>query len=271
MARMQWGAPVDKLFEVGVDRGVLNVHGTRTKCVPWDGLVEVNEKTPTADPEVTYLDSVKIYNSIPPSDYAATISALYSPPEFDPCDGVEDLGDGLFVTENRPEKFNMSFRSMVGPRNYKIHLIYNALATPADRTYKTLTGSVDLDPIDWDITTQPVMYQDVPYQAHYYLDTSKTNPALVWAVENLIYGTPTTNPLFPPYQQLRDLRNNLATIDVTDHNDGTWTIEADNSIAYMIDTVEQLFGVDWSGVQLMRRNVFTVSDSNTPNGGGSRG
>lgn len=256
MARLEWVSAGDKYYNSGVDRGVLNVEGTT--CIPWSGLVGVEDSSEEREPDVTYYNGLKIYNSRKPSDYSGIIEAYYSPEEFDQCDGTLDVGNGLFTTNNSPKPFNFSWRSGVGPYDYRLHFVFNALSSPSDKKYRTKTNENNPEPLSWNLTTRPYLQEGVPKSSHFFVDTTKTNLFAIHLIEKALYGTESTTPKFPTPSDLQDFLSNTESVSITDLGDGRWQINAPDSVAKIINSVEQLFEIDWPGLDDLGNGIFRI-------------
>lgn len=196
MTRLSWGDPGSKFYETGLDRGVLYVDGKAG--VVWNGLTSVEEEPSIGDPREYYLDGVQYLNLQGKEEFEATLSAFFSPREFDGCDGTLALAPGLYVTQQRRNAFGLTYRTKVGNDlddfSYRIHLVYDALASPATRTRNTINADVDLSPLSWKLTTKA---RDIPGAkpgAHIYIDSSDTDPALMADIEDILYGTDEKEP-----------------------------------------------------------------------------
>lgn len=204
MTKLEWGRLGERLYELGVDRGVLFVPGH--DGVAWNGLVAVTETPSSSGVRQSFLDGIVYHTEAPRDLYSYQIEALYSPPEFDECDGVEQVFDGVFASEQLRKPFGFSYRSLVGnsiegeAHGYKVHLVYNSLATPANRAHKTIEGDPDLEPLAWEVSTTPEqipMGDRATYSAHLFFETGKTPAWELRKVENILYGTDSSAPRLP--------------------------------------------------------------------------
>jgi hypothetical protein len=82
MAKLEWDKIQERIFEAGVERGVL--YPLDGPGVPWNGLVAINEKT-SREIKSYYLDGVKYLDHFVPGAYAAQIQAFTYP---DVLDGI---------------------------------------------------------------------------------------------------------------------------------------------------------------------------------------
>lgn len=219
MTRIAWGTPGTKLFEAGVDRGVLYTAGNDGVGVPWNGLITVNETPSGGTPTPYYADGVKYMNVPAREEFEGTIEAFMSPPEFDECDGTLEVYEGLFIHQQRRRPFDFTYRTGLGSdlkgldHGYNIHLVYNALAGPSQRGYASLSDSPEAMTLSWDFTTTPIL---VPGQggyptAHIKIDSTRTEPQLVLEIEEFIYGNVGYAPKMPTIPELLNMYLNWHT------------------------------------------------------------
>lgn len=206
MTRLNWDASGARYFEIGVDRGVLYV-GT-DPGVAWTGLISVSETPSGGEPRPYYIDGEKYLNLATAEEFEATITALGAPKEFDICDGRRAVQNGLIVTHQPRVQFGLSYRTKIGndiqgaDHGYKIHLVYNALAKPADRTHASQGAEANPQSIQWAITTLAPAITGYKPTAHLVVDSRWTDPDILAAVEDLIYGSESGQPSLPTPDEL---------------------------------------------------------------------
>ena len=205
MARLKWGEDGSRFFETGLDRGVLYIDNDG---VPWNGLIGVSENPSGGEPRPFYYDGVKYLNLASAEEFEATIEAFGAPNEFRPCDGSMAINNGLFATQQPRKAFGMSYRTLVGndtegqEHGYKIHLVYNALAGPASKDYKTTGSSTDPTTISWDVTTLPPSLTGLKPTAHFVIDSRETPDGLLEAIEDILYGNDANDSRLPLVSEL---------------------------------------------------------------------
>lgn len=229
MATIVWDAIGSRTYETGISRGV--VYPPDEEAVPWNGLVSVEEvlgPTPTS----YYLDGIKFLNRATPGDYVAKVRAITYPEVLEELLGVSTYGAGLLLMNQKAKRFGLTYRSdigddVVGPsRGYKIHLIYNALATQTTKVYQTRDSSVALNPIEWQIDAIPEHVDGFRPTAHFVIDTSQAAEEAVVDLEAMLYGTPSTPPTMPTADELLNLF--VPGPSVIDNEDGSFTITGDD-------------------------------------------
>lgn len=206
MARIAWNELGERYFESGVDRGVF--YPLDAPGVAWAGLISVSEGSSGGSPTPFYFDGVKVRNLSSEEDFEASITALSAPLEFEEHVGTKSLAPGLFATHQPRKQFNLSYRTLVGNDEistdfgYKIHLVYNALATPGSVSYKTLSNNSDPTEKSWVLSTVPVEVVNARPAAHFVIDTRYISAGNLSDIEDVLYGTSSSNPEFPTVAEL---------------------------------------------------------------------
>lgn len=227
MAQLTWDSIGERFYEVGVDRGVLFVDNVG---YAWSGLVSIEEAPTGGDPQPFYIDGEKYLNLAAREEFEATINAYYSPEEFDQCDGVLAAAPGLFASQQRRKPFGLSYRSKIGndmdgqDHAYKIHIVYNALVSPSQRTRATVNDNVDVPTLSWPVTTKPVPVPGMTRTAHFVIDSTEAGPSALSTLEDLLYGTISTVPSLPTVQDLIDIFTSSEEFVVTDLGGGEFSI-----------------------------------------------
>ena len=200
MTRITWGGYDERVYEAGVDRGVLYVPALAG--VAWNGLTSVSENPIGGEAKPYYIDGIKYLNISSAEEFAATINALSSPSQFGPCDGTRGIHNGLFVTQQPRISFGLSYRTKIGSdagrdRGYKIHLVYNAMAAPSQRPFRSLGSTTDPAAFSWDITTKPPSITGYKPTAHLVIDSRTTSIEVLAEIEDLLYGAEGEDPTLP--------------------------------------------------------------------------
>lgn len=199
MTQLSWDNAGQRLYEAGVDRGVLYVDGVG---VAWNGLTAVEEAPTGGESRPFYTDGVKYLNLAAKEEFAATINAFYSPVEFDVCEGYGQVALGLVAGQQRRKSFAFCYRSKIGndlnaDHGYKIHIVYNAMVAPTTRNYASLSDSHDVPVLSWPITTTPIVIPGMMRSAQLIIDSTKISALGLAEIEKILYGTETTAPALP--------------------------------------------------------------------------
>lgn len=219
---VNWDNPDERFYQTGCDRGA--IYFDDGSAVAWNGITGVDE-TGSGTASVLYRDGEIYYSDVDPSDFTATVKAFFWPDQFGKCLGIPEITDGLYVDNQKPRKFNFTYRNLVGSGGrgdrfgYQIHLVYNALAVIGTRSRKTRTNQVTLDEFTFDIVATPVKMPGLRPSAHYIIDTRTMDKPTVKQLEDILYA----EGRLPEPQELYDLMNFGDAIVFIDHGDGTWT------------------------------------------------
>ena len=193
-----WDATGERLFETGVDQGVLYVLNPTTNVygngVAWNGLTGVTESPDGAEPTDLWADNIKYATLRSAETFGLTIEAYTYPDEFGECDGSASPSDGVHIGQQSRKPFGFSYRTKVGSdtdteaNNYKIHVIYNCTASPSERSYETINDSPDAITFSWEVTTTPVNVTGYKPTSEITIDVWKLTSAQKTALENALYG-----------------------------------------------------------------------------------
>jgi hypothetical protein len=271
MATLRWNDPGTRTFETGVDRGVIFLE--EGYGVAWSGITAVNKKF-DRDLEAVYYDGVKVSEIATLGEYAGTIRAFMYPVEMERAEGTGYLKCGATIGEQAPRRFALSYRTLVGndldqDAGYKLHIVYNLLATPADRDHATIEDSLEPIEFEWDVVA---LAEDIPGfrpSAEITIDSTKTDMMLLEQIEEILYGSIAVDPRLPTVQELVAMINDWARLTIVDNGDGTWTgtdyfdqlriLTYPDSPDYCVISAQSLFNFEdlTPGVE---NDMFVVSD-----------
>lgn len=198
MTVLEWDKVSEKVFEAGVDRGVLylpNAQGEYVEGFAWNGLISVAESPSGAESNKQYANNRVYLNLTSAEEFAATIEAFTYPDKFAECDGSAELAPGVFVSQQRRKTFGLSYRSLVGndvdntDYGYKLHLVYEGLAAPTEKTFTTLNESPEAGTFSWEISTTPVNVPGHRPSATIVIDSTKVDAGNLADLEQILYGT----------------------------------------------------------------------------------
>jgi len=260
MPRLDWDSPGARYYETGVDRGVLYVTGQ--PGVAWNGLTSVNETPTGGEPRPYYIDGVKYLNVSSPEEFEATITAFTYPLEFEVCDGSIQPRQGLFLTHQKRKSFGLSYRTMIGndqsdSLGYKLHIVYNALVSPTDRNHQTLKDQSDPDDFSWKITCKPPELDGYRRTPHIVIDSRTTDPTILSAIEDILYGTDEDAARIPNFDELIATYDIVSTMTVVDNGDGTFTVTAPYDVIRMLD--DETFEITSNNAVFIDDDTYTLS------------
>ena len=207
MSRLVWDKVGERIYETGVDRMVLYLYDTETKKfknpVAWNGITAFNESPSGAEPTALWADNIKYLNLMSAEEYGATLEAYTYPDEFEECDGSKELAPGVMIGQQSRKLFALCYRTLIGndtegtDLGYKLHIVYNCLASPSERGHATVNDSPEAANPSWEISTTPVEATGSKPTATVVIDSTKVDAETLAAFEDLLYGTANTDGTLP--------------------------------------------------------------------------
>ena len=197
MSKLVWDKTEERIFETGVNKGVLYPFNTTNKTydsgVVWNGLTGVTESPSGAEATPLYADNIKYLNLLSVEEFGATVEAYTYPDEFAECNGEANIATGVVAGQQKRKMFGMSYQTKVGNEDdpeagYKIHLIYGAKASPSEKAYATVNDSPEAITFSWELTTTPVEVAGLKPTASIVIDSTKVDSAKLAELEEILYG-----------------------------------------------------------------------------------
>lgn len=209
MSKLVWDQTGDRLFEIGVKKGVLypQVSGAYPTGVAWNGLSQVQESPDGGEVTDIYADDIKYLQIRSVENFKGTIEAYYYPDEFAECNGEVEVITGARIGQQARKPFGFAYVTSLGndeqyqDYGYKINLVWGATVSPTEETHETINDSPEPDPFSWEFDTIPVAVTGYKPTAHMEIDSTKytgTNAAKLQALEDVLFGrdaTTGTNPV----------------------------------------------------------------------------
>ena len=263
MTRLNWADPTKRLFETGLDRGVL--YPNSRPAVPWEGLISVDEGGGESS-AAYYVDGRPFLFLPKPKEYSATLKAYTYPDEFSEIMGIAEAADGMYLDSQQGDSFSFSYRTLIGNAlegvdyAYKIHLVYNATVVPPGASYSSVGSTINPNEFSWEIQAVPVPVVGYRPTAHITINTRHMDSEKLAAIEDLLYGTASTDAAMPDAQVVFDTLSFGDTIIITDNGDGTWQAEGSYHNIYLIG--DGIFEID--NVNAVDHGDGTYDISSTP-------
>jgi hypothetical protein len=264
MSAITWDDVGDRIYESGIDRGVLYLEDN--SGVPWNGLTAVIEKFDrTRNP--VYFDGMKISDLVVSGTFEASLKAYTYPDEFNELEGLVSIGAGMYLADQPPRTFHLSYRTRVGndvtqDLGYKIHVVYNLTAIPQDKPYETLTDTAGMIEFEWDITAVP---EDVPGfrpSAHIVIDSREFEPEILAEIEEMLYGSETEDSSLISMEDLIAFIQDFYWISITDNGDGTWTAYSPDDD--LITVVGDEFTITSANADYLDADTYQITDGLEP-------
>ena len=216
MSKLVWDQSGKRLYETGVDHGVLypiQTGGVYSKGVAWNGLTAVTESPYGADVNDIHADNMKYLGLVGAEKFGATVEAYTYPDEFAECDGSVELVKGATIGQQNRKVFGMVYRTVIGndvdgnEHGYKLHLIYGATAAPSEKAYNTINEDPEAITFSWELSTTPVNVTGHKPTASLTIDSTKADPTKLAELEKILFGDTETEPRLPLPDEIAQLLN----------------------------------------------------------------
>lgn len=211
MSKIVWDQTGQKYYETGVSKGVLypqDANGAYPLGVAWNGLTGVTEKPSGADSTALYADDIKYLELRAAEDFGATVEAYTYPDEFAACDGSAEPTPGVIIGQQNRLPFGLCYKTVIGndteknDYGYYLHLIWNATASPSERSYKTINDSPEAITFSWEMTTTPVNVTGFKPTSYMRINSKKVDPSKLKDLEDALYGTAGSDSHLPTPDQV---------------------------------------------------------------------
>ena len=203
MAKIKWDEIVAHIYETGVRNCVLYVRksdGSYESGVAWNGLTKIVESPEGAEANDIYADDIKYLTLRSTENFKAVIEAYTYPDEFNPCEGLIFPIPGVLLGQQPYSEFAVCYRTTVGndvdydDYGYKLHIIYNCLSAPSEKSYQTRNDSPEAASFSWDISSIPMLVDGYKPTSLIVIDSTKVSPFDLSIIEDTLYGTEETEP-----------------------------------------------------------------------------
>lgn len=226
MAKLQWDAVGQRLYETGTSKGVLFVqteNGAYDNGVAWNGLSSVKKSPDGAEESPIYADNKKYLSLTSAENLKGSIDAYTYPEEFEVCDGSAAIHPGVYVGQQPRRAFGMVYSTIVGNdtmgNSYgeKLHFMYNVKVAPSERAYETVNDEPAALTFSWEFSTTPVDLEDIGLEASAGIVVSRHEvSAEAWtSLVERVYGTEADEPSLPTIQEIIAMTEPATTTTTT--------------------------------------------------------
>lgn len=211
MSKLVWDQSGEKFYETGVEQVALYKRPTGTEKaatnskyapgVAWNGVSAFNINPSGAEATPLYANNKKYLNLMSAEETAGTIEAYTYPDEWMECDGSKAVMPGVYVGQQSRVAFGLAVKTLIGndtefnKKGYKIHLIYEGLASVSEKSYSSVNDSPEVDPMSWEFTTTPVDIGIAGFEPSARIEINSTDfadetgKARLKTLEDALYGT----------------------------------------------------------------------------------
>lgn len=218
MSKLVWDEIGKRLYETGVDRGVIypQEEGAYPKGVAWNGLSAVTESPSGAEPTPLYANNYKYVELMSNEEFGGNIEAYMYPDEFAACDGSAELVKGVYVGQQTRKPFGFSYCNIIGndvdknDHGYKIHLVYGATVKPTEKSRNTVNDNPDVEPMSWEFSTTPVAIAGFKPTSHITIDSTAVDAEKLAALEAILYGSDDVGARLPLPDEVATIMGKVA-------------------------------------------------------------
>jgi len=137
--------------------------------------------------------------------------------------------------------------------HYRLHLVYNVLFSPEGFSHEQSPVTSH----SWGFTTLPIDIPGAKRSAHLIVETSIAYSWVIEILEDILYGTEGNAPRLPLPEEIVDIFETNAILQIIDNGDGTWTAIGPDSVVYLTDP--DTFEISWPSAVYIDADSYTVS------------
>lgn len=221
----QWDKTGEKLFQLGVDRGMIYelTDNGYANGEAFSGLTNFNVTTEGGDANDQWADGIKYATIRGNEDTKFTLECLHYPPLMSKMNGEIGVANATgaaaafkMAGQGRPT-FGFSCRTKIGDdkygvdSGYVIHLLYGCSCNPSDADYQTVNDSPEAITFSFECSTIPVSvtisgtaYKPVAHvriEVTHAMISDSTVYAKIQTLEQTLYGTIDTSGTTPTIEK----------------------------------------------------------------------
>lgn len=205
MSLLIWDKDTERKYETGIEKVALfpQTNGVYGDGVAWNGVTALNITPSGAEPTALWADNRKYLTLMSAEELGGTIEAYMYPDEWMECDGSAALTTGVYIGQQPRKSFGLVGKTLVGndasgtKYGYKLHFIYNALASPSEQAHATVNDSPEAATMSWEFSTTPVSVPGFEPTSYVCIDSTKVDAEKLKALEAIIYGSEEAEPRLP--------------------------------------------------------------------------
>lgn len=212
MSKLEWDVTGSRFWETGVSNVALYKKAAKDGKwlgVAWSGVTGITESPSGAELTDLWADNIKYASVRSTETFGATITAYTYPDEFAACDGSAAYADGVYLGQQTREAFCLAYKTKIGndtqdenDDGYKLHIIYNATASPSEKSFSTVNDSPEAIEFSWEINTNPLNVTGYKPVSTITIDSTKCDASKLKALETKLFGDATAEAELPEPDEL---------------------------------------------------------------------
>lgn len=216
--KLVWDQTGEKLYETGIEQVALfqQVEGAYPKGVAWNGITALNITPSGAEPTALYANDRKYVTLMSVEELGGTIEAYTYPEEWAECDGSAAIVPGVYLGQQPRKHFGLVGKTLIGndetgtKYGYKLHLIYDGLASPSEQSNATVNDSPEAKTMSWEFSTTPVSVTGYEPTSYICIDSTKVDAEKLAALEAIIYGSTEEEARLPLPDEVAEVMGGVA-------------------------------------------------------------
>lgn len=151
------------------DLGITIAQSNYKEGVAWMGITGITDSPSGAEETELWADNIKYASFRSAEKSGGTIESYTIPLEFEECDG-SSIVNGVTIGQQTRKKFGFAYITQVGndqDQNIgeKLHIVYNASASPSERAYTTINDNPDAITFSHEYSADQVAFTDSEYRS----------------------------------------------------------------------------------------------------------
>lgn len=208
-----WDQDGERLYETGVDRGVIypKTGATYGDGEAWNGLMNVDLSPSGGEANPFYANNHKYLNLMSNEEMGYTIGAYTYPDAFAECNGEKTIVKGVKIGQQPRKQFGFTYRNLLGndvlgdDYGYVIHILYGSMASPAEKSHTSINDTPEPTEMSWEVTTTPVAVDGCKPTAHLEINSTEVDPEKLAAFEAILYGSNERKARLPLPSEIAEL------------------------------------------------------------------
>ena len=199
MSKLIFDATGQRMFETGVSNLALYVwdktQNKYGKGVAWNGVSALSESPDGGEDNYVYADDIKYLNLKSPEEWKGSITAYDCPKEFDQCDGISEIDEGIYFGQQDRKTFAIAFLSRLGndtegdKYGKLLTIVYGLTASPSSRDHNTVNESPEAQELSWDLNSLPLVVDGYNAFSTVKIKSTECSSEKWTQIINTLYGT----------------------------------------------------------------------------------
>lgn len=218
-----WDLEGERTFETGTKQAAIYLYDKQTKWFgkgeAWNGFTSFTASPSGAESTKLCANDGTYASLTSAEEMGASVECYTYPAGFKKALGMLSPVKGMNIGQQARSKFGFVVKTTEGNDTeglefaYQLHILYFCEAAPAEKSYSTINDSPEAATFSYEFATTPVKVGEingVNYKPTAYInieskDYTGEDAAKLKALEDMLYGTESTDPMLPTPAQVYSL------------------------------------------------------------------